>query len=570
MHREAAAELAAPHRLAWPGFVLDLARRELLGAEGRPTELRAQALRVLLVLGEHAGQVVSKELLMQRVWGDLVVTEDSLVQAVGDIRRVLGDGAHQRLRTVPRRGYLLVVPEPVASVAPALAPAVERAVGASAPPSRQRSERPERLWPAAVGALLLVLAIVVAAWAAWPHDAAMPRSLAILPFESDADTEAWFVEGVGGDLTATLSAWSGITVIGRGTMATYRGKGTDPRAVGRELGVRFVLTGRARRDGDRARLAVTLVDASSGQAVWSEMRDVPRAELAALVGDVAGGIARALAVPLGDAVAADARTLRPAQAQADDLAMQANAELLRGVSPENWERARQLAEQAVAIDPASVRGLAMVSLANSNLVLFEWAKDRAATINRAEQALAQLETLVPDYQLAGFARASLAHVRKDWEGVAAIGAKLVEAYPNEPTSHHHRCSALLRLGRFDDAIAACARALRISPRDTRAPVWHGLTGFNHFLLGRHAQAEEHARVAVLGNPRLAFYPLVLAAALAEQGRRDEATKVIAEALARQPSFRQSSVRNYWVAADARFTAGRDRIITLAGELGLPP
>ena len=93
--------------LAWPGFALDLARGELFDADGRPTELRAQALKVLLVLGEQAGQVVSKDELLNRVWAGVVVTEDSLVQAVGDIRRVLGDSAHQRLRTVPRRGYLV-------------------------------------------------------------------------------------------------------------------------------------------------------------------------------------------------------------------------------------------------------------------------------------------------------------------------------------------------------------------------------------------------------------------------------------------------------------------------------
>ncbi len=98
MQREPSTELAAPDRLVWPGFVLDLARGELLDAAGRPTDLRAQALKVLLLLGERAGQVVGKDELLRHVWPDLVVTEDSLVQAVGDIRRVLGEdhaGVHR-------------------------------------------------------------------------------------------------------------------------------------------------------------------------------------------------------------------------------------------------------------------------------------------------------------------------------------------------------------------------------------------------------------------------------------------------------------------------------------------
>ena len=104
MLRESAPGLAAVQRLALGDFVLDLARGELLDPLGRPAELRAQALRVLLVLGERAGQVVGKDELLRRVWGDVVVTEDSLVQAIGDIRRLLGVGGHELLRTVPRRG----------------------------------------------------------------------------------------------------------------------------------------------------------------------------------------------------------------------------------------------------------------------------------------------------------------------------------------------------------------------------------------------------------------------------------------------------------------------------------
>ena len=193
--------------------------------------------------------------------------------------------------------------------------------------------------------------IGVAAWWMQPNDAAPPRSLAILPFEGEAGAEDWFVDGVTGDLTAILSTWPEATVIGRGSTAAYKGKNVDPRELGRELGVRHVLTGRARREGDQVRLSVSLVDARSGRVAWSELRDVPRAELSALVGDVAGGIARTLAVEYGDAVAADARTLAPDQVRADDLAMQGIAELLRSVSREGWERSLRLFEEAVRIDP---------------------------------------------------------------------------------------------------------------------------------------------------------------------------------------------------------------------------
>lgn len=555
MRREPETPLSAPARLAWPGFELDLARGELLDAHGRPAILRAQALKVLLVLGERAGQVVGKDELMRRVWGDVVVTEDSLVQAVGDIRRVLGDAGHRRVRTLPRRGYLLVVD------AEADTEAGTEATTATAAPG----------WPAWLGVVLLLLAVGVVGWAAsGPREDAPARSLAILPFEGDDGTDGWFVDGVTGDLAAIVATWTGLRVIGRGTMATYQGRNADPREVGRELGVRHVLTGRARRDGDRVRLAVSLVEARSGRVVWSELRDVPRGELAALVGDVAGGIARTLTVAYGDAVAADTQALAPHQVQADDLALQGVAELLRTVSREGWERARHLLEAAVALDPDCPRCLGGLSLVHSNLVIWGWTDDRAAAIARAEQAAARLEQIAPDASITLMARASLAHIHRDWAGVLAVGDRLVAHYPNEPTSHHHRCSALLRLGRFDESIAACERALRISPRDSRVSVWQGLTGFDQFQLGRHAPAEQALRASVLANPRVPFYGVLLAATLAEQGRHDEAAQVLRDVRARHPDYRVGSLVGFWTSNDPRFLSGRDRVVAAAGALGLPP
>jgi tetratricopeptide (TPR) repeat protein len=299
------------------------------------------------------------------------------------------------------------------------------------------------------------------------------------------------------------------------------------------------------------------------------MRDVPRAEQAGLIGDVAGGLARTLVVELGDAVAADARRLSPHQVQADDLAMQAMAEFLRSVSQPAFERARQIFESSLRIDPECYRCVAGVSLTNSNLVMWEWAPDRQAAIARAEETLAHAALLNPDRLLTRLAQASLANIRRDWAGLLDAGDRLVEHFPAEPASHHHRCSALLRLGRFEESIDACARAARISPRDSRLATWQGLMGFNEFQRGRHAEAEQQLRASVRANPRVPFYGVVLAAAIAEQGRRDEAVQVLQETIARHPDYTRARIVNYWVATDSRFLAGRDRLVAVAGELGMP-
>jgi len=555
-----AAALAADQRLALGDFVLDLARGELFDGQGRPADLRAQALRVLLVLGEHAGQVVGKDELLRRVWGDVVVTEDSLVQAIGDIRRLLGAAGHEVLRTVPRRGYLL-----------SLAPAGE---AAAAPPASAvpATARRRRVWAAAAAAFAALLAVLVATLL--PGDAAPPRSLAIMPFESDDPSagDAWFVDAITGDLNTMVSRWrSGLQVIGRGTMQAYKGKGADPRAVGRELGVAHVLTGRVRRDGERVRIAVELVDAVNGRVLWARPFDVERGELPGSVGDIAGGIAKALNIELGDIVTRNGGRLDAAQADADDLAMRGWSVLLKSVGPESFEQSRQLFEQALARDPRSLRALAGVSLTNSMNVSFNYTTDKEASMRRSQEALVRLEAIDPTAHLTLLSRASVRLSSADWAGQLAVAEELVRHFPNDPTSYHHRCSSMLRLGRFDEAIAACDRAIRISPQESRTPIWHGLAGMNEFMRGNYAAAAERARIVATANTKVPFYALLLAAALAHDGRRDEARQVVDAFKQRNPGFDGARAAAVWSVtnADPKFVEGRDRIVATVRELGLP-
>jgi DNA-binding winged helix-turn-helix (wHTH) protein len=91
-----------------PQYVVDLAADELRTAKGERVELRPRSLAVLRLLAEHAGRLVRKDELISTVWDDVAVTEDSLTQCVADIRKAIGDEDRRVLRTVPRKGYILV------------------------------------------------------------------------------------------------------------------------------------------------------------------------------------------------------------------------------------------------------------------------------------------------------------------------------------------------------------------------------------------------------------------------------------------------------------------------------
>ena len=95
----------ATYRFA--GFVVNVTRGTLLNATGVEIPLRRQSFELLCVFVENAGRLLDRETINRRIWGDIVVSDDSITQCIGDIRRALGDEAQQILRTVPRRGYMM-------------------------------------------------------------------------------------------------------------------------------------------------------------------------------------------------------------------------------------------------------------------------------------------------------------------------------------------------------------------------------------------------------------------------------------------------------------------------------
>lgn len=147
----------------------------LVQADGTQVALRAKSLTVFKYLADQPGTVVNKEDLIAAVWPGVTVTDDSLTQCIADIRRVLGEGAHETLRTVPRQGYVLVPDEPAMESAAddAVVMASAERVGDAGLGNLTRSSiKPSRfLWRSwAAAALLLVIGGVWFSWANWPAE----------------------------------------------------------------------------------------------------------------------------------------------------------------------------------------------------------------------------------------------------------------------------------------------------------------------------------------------------------------------------------------------------------------
>ena len=243
--------------------------------------LEARTMRLLLCLAEHPGEVVSIDTLLGQVWSGVVVTPDSVYQAVAGLRRLLGDDAKQPayIVTVPRLGYRLVAP-------------VDLHVDAPASPSGVHAR--SRMY-AAIAAVLLGVGSLTYYFVS-ARDAPSPSTVAVLPFLdlTDSMNEDPFADGMTEELIHKLSQVPGLRVPAPTASFYFKGKQLPLPEIAKSLHVAYVLDGSVRKSGDTLRVAARLVRADDGYVVWSENYDRPVDDKLRVQDDIAGAVTSAL------------------------------------------------------------------------------------------------------------------------------------------------------------------------------------------------------------------------------------------------------------------------------------
>ena len=396
------------------------------------------------------------------------------------------------------------------------------------------------------------------------------QSLIVLPFvdESENPEGDWLADSITSDLTAEMGRMPGALVMSLGTARTYKGKVVDPREVAKELGVRYVIRGSARRSGERVRLDVEMVDGDTGLQSWSQQIELERSRLALGLGEVGLQLARTLNVQTFRSSGAKVAALKPNEMQADDLAMQGWATYFRGYTPENLREASSLFELAVQRDPRSTRAWGGVAFTNGAGAAQGWVPDRDAALRRLAQATEQLRRIDENAPFTMMARMNLANRSGDWQTALAVSNAMLQIYPSHAPSQWVRGQALIGLGRFGECLEPLHLALRIGPRDPMIGLWHYTIANCHFMRAEYSKAAAAARTAWQANPRLQQPPLTLAAALHRDGEADEARKVVADARARHPNFRTAQLERLLAGTEPRFVEGRQRLIDSLRALGM--
>ncbi|MBI3302542.1 MAG: adenylate/guanylate cyclase domain-containing protein [Deltaproteobacteria bacterium] len=358
-------------------------------------------------------------------------------------------------------------------------------------------------------------------------------SIAVLPFanmSSDPEQE-YFSDGLTDDLITDLSRLSGLFVIARNSVFTYKGKAVKVEEVSRELGVQYVLEGSVRKADNRVRINAQLVDATTGHHLWAEHYDRPLTDIFALQDEIRQKIVTTLKLQL---------TLSEqgifVRRETDNL--EAYDYCLRGVeyfnrfTQEANVQARQMFERAIELDPTYARAYAGVGWTYS-MDWGVWGQDLQSlerTLEWAQKALALNDSLANAHVLLGWAYL----FKKQHDQARAEFERSIALDPNEVFGYAYLALILNFAGRPAEAIGLIEKALRLDPRNRFFSL--NVLGGAYRLMGRYEEAIVTLRRAINANPNYLPPHTLLAAIYSELGREEEARAEAAEVLRINPNF----------------------------------
>jgi adenylate cyclase len=198
-----------------------------------------------------------------------------------------------------------------------------------------------------------------------PPLAAQRLSLVVLPFAnlSGDPAQDYLADALTDELTTALARTRDSFVIARNTAFTYKGKPADAKAIGKDLGVRYVLEGSVQPSGNQVRVNAQLIDADSGAHLWADQFDTPRADLLKMQDEIVAHLAHAMDIQLPEAEAARLKRTPAANVDAEDLALRCEAAVQKGgYIGKDADAGSRLCEQALAADPSNVRALTWLAV----------------------------------------------------------------------------------------------------------------------------------------------------------------------------------------------------------------
>jgi TolB-like protein/Flp pilus assembly protein TadD len=377
-------------------------------------------------------------------------------------------------------------------------------------------------------------------------------SIAVLPFTNngnDPDTE-YLCEGIAENIMNTLAQAPRLRVAPRSVVFRFKSQDADPQAIGRQLGVRAVLTGRVRQRGDNLLVAAELVDVAAGAQLWGERFQRKIADLFELEEEIAVKIAQGLRAKMsrGDATARPKRFT--SNTEAYQLYLRGRHHWTRR-TPAELIKAREYFQQAIDKDPGYALAYSGLADCYSILSLYSVLPQKDAFLRAKAAAVAATAF---DDELAE-AQASRAFVRAyfeyDWKGAEADLQRAHELNPSYWVTPYWRALILNSLGRYDEAEQRIQQALELEPLSPT--VMHMAIAISYYA-GRFEQAIERGMRGIESPSPFFFIHYWLGLAFEAVGRQEEAVSELekaAEMTSPAVSFVMGGLAHVYVSAGRR-------------------
>jgi adenylate cyclase len=461
--------------------------------------------------------------------GGIALSEDAYRQVKGRLDVVARDLGPIQLKNIaePTGVYALDVGNPA------------QPPSSLAPSSGVAPDRPFRR---ALAIAVAVIVLVAAAFG-WRFLSAVPPttntsapearlSIVVLPFvnlSGDASQD-YIGDVLTEELTTSLSRLPDSFVVSRTTAFAYRGKAEDVKAIGKELGVRYVLEGSAQKSGARIRVDAQLIDANTGAHLWADQFDASQGEMLEMQDEIVTRLARALQIQLTAVEASRVARTHAENADAEEFAMECEAGYLRSGAQRAAERTYMLCDRALEMDSRNVRALAILAIRSLARVINFVNDDPKSELRRADDLTARALTVDPNNYLAHYARSLFLAFDRPDEAIVE-GERALALNPSYAPTYNALSTASVSAGQPQKAIEYAETALRLSPHDPLAYAFLRDKGLGLFSLARYEEAADAFRGSTAVNPDLPISFAMLAASAAMQGQDADARETLQRYLA---------------------------------------
>ena len=543
--------------------------------------VQQQPLRLLEILLEDPGEIVTREELRSRIWpnesfGDF---DQAVNVAVAKLRGALGDSADnpRYIETLPRRGYRFIADVAVVNrptdklelghevAAAATGEDAPLVLGGKVPPSK-RPPRHDRRKILGLSVLGVIFVVVLSAWAflwrnhvpagSFPsspanhHSSSPVRSIAVLPLENlSSDSQDYFADGMTDELITNLAQITALRVISRTSIMPYKGVRKSLPHIARELNVDVVVEGAVVRSGNQVRITAQLIQAPTDTHLWAQSYDGDVRDTLALQKKVAREIAEQIRIKLTPQEEAVLKNVKEVSPEAYENYLKGQYSWNKRTA-DGMKKANYYFKQAIETDPN-------YSLPHTGLANIYQLSDHPQLARQEVQKALDLDDQSAE---AHNSLASLLYLfNRDWEGAEREFKRALELNHNYAPAHHWYSMYLALKGRKQQALAEAQKAYELDPlspvaganlakilqeagQDDKAieqakktlelepdsAVTHAVLGIAYQDKGMYAEAiTEFKRALQLGGPPGEMRGL-LGYTYAVSGSRIQAEKIIAE------------------------------------------